>query len=425
MELQREDQVGNLAAFAQKFQLRVFNLNVILVARAEVLKGNHRHDKLLQADTAVYIVLTAALNLHADGVLRGIALDRSSIQLPFQIDGKKEISSCVRSSQRIPPSKLIHIAGECFSVDLVALTQRFIGIEEPVIRCDENVRSAQFVHDDTQNAGKLLNCRLAGVKDFGLRRGFVSDGVDRVVVDVYYIFSGNQFPPFILLHVQKVIVLNGNAGFRRRVQDRVSLHGGTGGIPVNENVHTVVHRNALSRKKGCHTKLRDGREDRLHRLQLGGTFCVADNALGKLGGNLIAKRIRDDNKCTGVLTACGSDISLIEIPLLLDLRDVAQSSEVFCRRVCPASGQFPQEPVLIQRLNKLRRVLQAVFQNVICILERVAEGIMEVAIVGIHTVEITRIKLPDFLRLDDMESAAVFLIEGLHLSDEEEAVKII
>ena len=60
-----------------------------------------------------------------------------------------------------------------------------------------------------------------------------------------------------------------------------------------------------------------------------------------------------------------------------------------------------------------------------CILERVAEGIMEVAIVGIHTVEITRIELPDFLRLDDMESAAVFLIEGLHFSDEEEAVKII
>ena len=294
-----------------------------------------------------------------------------------------------------------------------------------MIRCDENVRSAQFVHDDTQNAGKLLNCRLTGIKDFGLRRGFVSDGVDRVVVDVDYIFSGNQLPPFILLHVQKVIVLNGNAGFRRRVQDRVSLHGGTGGISVNKDIHTVVHGNALSRKQGCHTKLRDGREDRLHRLQLGGTLCVADNALGKFGGNLIAKRVRDDHECAGVLTACGSDISLIEIPLLLDLRDVAQSSKVICRCVCPASGQFPEEPVLIQRLNKLRRVLQAVFQNVICILERVAEGIMEVAIVGIHTVEITRIELPDFLRLDDMESAAVFLIEGLHLSDEEEAVKII
>ena len=47
------------------------------------------------------------------------------------------------------------------------------------------------------------------------------------------------------------------------------------------------------------------------------------------------------------------------------------------------------------------------------------------AIVGIHTVEITRIELPDFLRLDDMKSAAVFLIEALHLSDEEEAVKVI
>ena len=371
------------------------------------------------------IVLTAALNLHADGVLRGIALDGRSVQFPFQIDGKQEGSSCVRSGQRITPSKLIHVAREGFPVNLVALIQRLIGIEEAVIRRDENICSAQFVHNNTQDTGKLLNCRLTGIKDFGLRRGFVSDGVDRVVVDVDYIFSGYQLPPLILLHVQKIVVLNGNAGFRRRVQDHVSLHGGTGGISVNENVHTVVHRNALCRKKGCHTKLRDGREDRLHRLQLGATLCGADNALGKLGGNLIAKRVRDDHKRTGVLTACGSDISLIEIPLLLDLRDVAQSSEVFCRRVCPASGQFPQEPVLIQRLNKLRRVLQAVFQNVICILERVAEGIMEVAIVGIHTVEITRIELPDFLRLDDMESAAVFLIEGLHLSDEEEAVKII
>ena len=266
VELQREDQVGNLAAFAQKFQLRVFNLNVILIACAEVLEGDHRHDKLLQADTAVDIVFTATLNLHADSVLRGIALDRSSIQLPFQIDGKQKISSCVRSSQRITPSKLIHVVREGFPVNLVALIQRLIGIEEAVICRDENICSAQFVHDDTQNAGKLLNCRLTGIKDFGLRRGFVSDGVDRVVVDVYYIFSGNQLPPLILLHVQKIIVLNGNAGFRRRVQDRVSLHGGTGGIPVNKDIHTVVHRNALSRKKGCHTKLRDGREDCLHRL---------------------------------------------------------------------------------------------------------------------------------------------------------------
>ena len=188
-----------------------------------------------------------------------------------------------------------------------------------MIRRDENVRSAQFVHDDTQNAGKLLNCRLTGIKDFGLRRGFVSDGVDGVVVDVYYIFSGYQLPPLILLHVQKIVVLNGNAGFRRRVQDRVSLYSRTGGIPVNKNIHAVVHGNALSRKKCCHAKLRDGREDRLHRLQLSGTLCVADNAFGKLGGDLIAKRVRDDHKRTGVLTACGSDISLIEIPLLLDL----------------------------------------------------------------------------------------------------------
>ena len=294
-----------------------------------------------------------------------------------------------------------------------------------MIRCDENVRSAQFVHDDTQDTGKLLNCRLTGVKDFGLRRGFVSDGVDRVVVDVYYIFSGNQFPPLILLHVQKIVVLNGNAGFRRRVQDRVSLHGGTGGISVNENIHAVVHRNALSRKESCHTKLRDGREDCLHRLQLSSSLRGADNALGKLGGNLIAKRVRDDHECAGVLTACRNNISLIEITLLLDLRDIAQRGKIICRRVRPASGQFLQEPVLIQRLDKLRRVLQAVFQNVICILERVAEGIMEVAIVSIHTVEITRIELPGFLRLDNVETSTVFLIEALHLSDEEEAVKVI
>ena len=142
MELQREDQVGNLAAFAQELQLRVLNLDVILVARAEVLEGDHRHDEFLQTDTAVDIVLTAALNLHADGVLRGIAFDRRSIQFPFQIDGKQEIGGCVRSNQRITPSKLIYIAGEGFPVDLVALTQRLIGIEESVICGDENIRSA-------------------------------------------------------------------------------------------------------------------------------------------------------------------------------------------------------------------------------------------------------------------------------------------
>ena len=201
MELQRKDQVGNLAAFAQELQLRVLYLSVIFVARAEILEGNHRHNKLLQADAAVDIVLSAALNLHADGVLWGVALDGRSIQLPFQIDGKKEISGYVRSSQRITPSKLKHVAGEGLPLNLVALIQRLIGVEEAVIRRDEDIRSAQFVHDDTQDAGKLLNGRLTGVKDFGLRRGFVSDGVDSVVVDVDHIFTGNQLPPLILLHV--------------------------------------------------------------------------------------------------------------------------------------------------------------------------------------------------------------------------------
>ena len=188
-----------------------------------------------------------------------------------------------------------------------------------MIRCNENVCSAQFVHNDAKDAGKLLNCRLTGIKDFGLRRGFVSDCIDGVVVDVDYIFSGNQLPPFILLHVQKIIVLNGNAGFRRRVQDCVSLHSGTGGISVNENIHAVVHRNALSGKESCHAKLRDGREDCLHRLQFSSSLCGADDAFGKLGSDLIAKRVRDDHECAGVFAACGSDISLIEIPLLLDL----------------------------------------------------------------------------------------------------------
>ena len=245
------------------------------------------------------------------------------------------------------------------------------------------------------------------------------------MVDVDDVFSGNQLPPFILLHVQKIIVLNGNAGFRRRIQNRVSLHRGTGGISVNKDIHAVVHRNALSRKKGCHTKLCDGRENRLHRLQLSSSLCSADDAFGKLGSDLIAKRVRDDHKCAGVLAACRNNISLVEIPLLLDLRDIAERSKVICRRVRPANGQFPQEPVLIQCLDKLSRVLQTVFQNIICVLERVAESIMEVAIVGIHTVKITRIELPDFLRLDDMKSSAVFLIEALHFPDEKEAVKII
>ena len=238
-----------------------------------------------------------------------------------------------------------------------------------MIRCDEDIRSAQFIHDDAQNAGKLLNSRFTGIKDFGLRRSFIANGINSIVVDVDYVFSSNQFSPLILLHIQKIIVLNGNAGFGRCIQNRVPLYGRTGGISVNENIHTVVHRNALPRKQGCHAKLCDGREDCLHRHKLGSAFCGADNALGKLGGNLIAKRVRDNHECTGILAACRNNASLVEIPLLLDFRNIAKCSKVICRRVCPASSQLAQEPVLIQCLDKRCRMFQAIFQNIICVLE--------------------------------------------------------
>ena len=111
--------------------------------------------------------------------------------------------------------------------------------------------------------------------------------------------------------------------------------------------------------------------------------------------------------------------------MLADLGHITQCGKVVRNCFCPAAGQLLEEPVLIQPLNIICRVFQLVFQKHIAVLESAAEGIVEVAILGIHAVKITRIELPDFLRLDDMESAAVFLIEGLHFSDEEEAVKII
>ena len=72
------------------------------------------------------------------------------------------------------------------------------------------------------------------------------------------------------------------------------------------------------------------------------------------------------------------------------------------------------EPAFLQLLHILPH-------GVVAHAHRLADG----GVVGIHAVKVACIEAPDFLRLNDMESAAVFLIEGLHLSDEEEAVKII
>lgn len=48
VEFQRKDQIGYLPALAEQLQLRVLNLDIVLVGRAQVFEGDDRHHQFLQ-----------------------------------------------------------------------------------------------------------------------------------------------------------------------------------------------------------------------------------------------------------------------------------------------------------------------------------------------------------------------------------------
>ena len=70
-------------------------------------------------------------------------------------------------------------------------------------------------------------------------------------------------------------------------------------------------------------------------------------------------------------------------------------------------------------------MFQFILQQGIAILERAAEGVMEMTIEAIHLISLFGIEVPYCFRLNDVESGSVLLIELLHLCNIVEAVVVI
>ena len=94
------------------------------------------------------------------------------------------------------------------------------------------------------------------------------------------------------------------------------------------------------------------------------------------------------------------------------------------RGIRPVSGKTAQEPHRIKSLDFIDHLLEQVVKLHIGHFQAAIIAHMELAIVGVHTVVIFGIFLPNLLRLHGMETGGVVVEEGLHIDHLHDAVVI-
>ena len=203
------------------------------------------------------IVLTASGNPYACGIKRRIASDRRTADLSVKLNRHKVLRRCGGFCQYISTSNFIDLAADRILAQFIAFGQRTVCIEETVICCDENIRTLHIVDDNTKNVGKLLHSVFASIKHLFLGWSFVTNGINRIVVDIHDFFATHKLTTLGAFHVQYVCVLNCHAVYVGSAEDLASLVSGAGGHLVHENIHAVIDRQFSPRKKCSHTELRN------------------------------------------------------------------------------------------------------------------------------------------------------------------------
>ena len=82
--------------------------------------------------------------------------------------------------------KLQNVAGNKALFSLVAFVQRFIGIQEPVICSDQNIGSVHIIRNQPDQILQFRNCLVARFEYLIFRSRFITDCVDRIVIDIYH-----------------------------------------------------------------------------------------------------------------------------------------------------------------------------------------------------------------------------------------------
>ena len=265
--------------------------------------------------------------------------------------------------------------------------------------------------NDAHNFGNRIP---ACIEHLIFGRQFITDGVNGIMVDINDLHTTGQFLPFRIAHPQQICVLHSNALRIRCKQDLFAVCGANRRHTINKGIHILVHSNLRSRQQCCHTELCDRGEHCLHGLQLGITLGIACKSLTKFSCNFIAQCIGNNYETAALLIGKRSDIARIEIPLPVNLRSIAQLSQIAFDRVYPAIVDRLEIPALIEILYIANGFLQLIIQNIMGILECIGISEMEMSVECIHFIASFRVELPHCCGLHNMESTGMVLIELLH-----------
>ena len=96
-------------------------------------------------------------------------------------------------------------------LDLVVTRQGLPLVEKTVVTGDEHVRAVQGVADLADEGVQVLDGFAAGVEDAAFTRGFVTNGVDVVLVEVDDAVRLDGLAAFLAAHGEQVIGAHGEA----------------------------------------------------------------------------------------------------------------------------------------------------------------------------------------------------------------------
>ena len=221
---------------------------------------DHRDHHLLEADTAMDELQAAAKLPNTNTITRG---KRVELGFPFQeLNRKQVLRRSALLHNRISSANL-HIQSTLGGlIHLCILFQRHLGIQETMVRRDQDIGTAPFVGNDADHILQLFNGRLTGIKHTRL---IMTSFIDRIMIDIDHIHALDEGTPLCPLHSDQVRILQCNGSRIRGLQNLFPVIG----IRINairehgKSIRLLRNSELLMREQRRHTELGDRRENRL------------------------------------------------------------------------------------------------------------------------------------------------------------------
>ena len=282
-----------------------------------------------------------------------------------------------------------------------------------MIRGHNDTGAAELVHNDTDKIFDLADCLVAGGENGAV--GGVAGLIHCVVVEIHDLHSLHQRLPLLPLEHDDVIILQRYTFGICRFQHFVAVSG-IRGLFVCQHSQCVVaperDGQGFVRQQCRHAVLGSRGEDSFLAAQCYLALHIPLQLLCQCGCNFVTEGVRYDHEHPAVAAAY---FIPVEVFLLRDFRNAAVGLQRFGTHIRPILSQLPQKPVSIQSFHLVHHLLEQIVKFGMGLAQTALEAKVKTAVIGVHSIKVSRIGLPDALRICHMEAGRMLGKKGLHI----------